>query len=172
MTQDTREDFHRWQIDLAYEEAQGLCHRCGANLDQGYHIHHVNSDHSDNTLINMELLCVKCHFTTYRGSNPWDEHKKTEAKVLESLLKVIDLVLDPASKMSGATIEKLNDSMTMALRSSRYLNEIDYGKLSVPTSILQMRGASESKALGEQYMMGYMEGVKATVSKLGVKTEG
>ena len=140
MSQETRQDFKKWQVDLAYESTQGLCPRCGANLEQGYHVHHRSGDHSDNSLVNIELLCVKCHFTTFKGSNPYVEHKQTEAKVLESLGKVIDLILDPASKMSGATLEKLNDSMTMALRVSRNVSEIDYGKLQVPASILQQRG--------------------------------
>jgi ribosomal protein S27AE len=170
MSQETREDFHKWQIDLAYEAQNGLCKKCGAGLEQtGFHAHHEDGDHTNNSLANLSLLCPKCHFTTFKGSNPWDAHKDTEKRILESLLKVIDLVLDPASKMSGATLEKLNDSMTMALRSSRYFNEIDYGKMTVPASILQMRGMAEAKVQGEAYTAGFMDGVKATVSKIGVK---
>lgn len=167
MSKETRQDFKKWQIDLAYESQNGLCVRCGAGLEQtGFHAHHEDGNHSNNALSNLSLLCPKCHFTTFKGSNPWDEHKKTEATVLNALLKVIDAFNDPASKLSGATLEKFNDSMTMALRSSRYYNEIDYGRMQVPASIQMVRGMAEAKVTGEAYTDGYMAGVRDTVSKV------
>ncbi len=167
MSQDTRESFKKWQIDLAYESQNGLCTHCGAGLEQtGFHAHHKDGDHANNATENLELWCPKSHFTTFKGANPWDEHKKTEEKVLNAMLKVIDLFNDPASKLSGATLEKFNDSMVMALKSSRYLYEIDYGRMQVPASIRMIRGMAETKALGDSYTQGYMQGVKDTISKV------
>ena len=171
-TQDTRRDFSTSQISLAYESQDGLCIHCGAGLEQtGYHAHHKDGDHSNNTQENLELWCPKSHFTTFKGSNPWVEHKKTEAKILESLVTVITNTLDPASKMSGATLEKLNDAMTLALKVSRNVFEIDYGRIQVPAELRIKRKLLENDIMADSFMSGYMEGVKATVSKLGVKTD-
>jgi hypothetical protein len=167
MSQETRQGFETWQIDIAYESQQGLCLKCGAGLEQtGFHAHHKNEDNSDNTLENLELYCPKCHFSMAPGPSPWEEHKKVEKIVLDSLLKTVVSILDPASKLSGATLKELNDIMAMALRSSRYYNEIDYGRMQTPASIRIKRKLAENDMVGDSYISGYMDGVKATVSRV------
>lgn len=60
MTQDDRQPFKKWVVDLVYEAQQGLCSRCGVSLEaEPFQIHHKDANHSNNELSNCELLCIK-----------------------------------------------------------------------------------------------------------------
>jgi len=169
-----RQDFKKWQIDLAYESTEGLCPRCGAGLDQtGFHVHHRDGDNSNTRLENIELLCPKCHFTTFKGAkeNQYEAHKNQETMVLTKLNELIVIALDPASKMSGATAEKLIDAMTMSLKTSRNINEIDYGKLQTPAYIRVVRKMAENEAIAEAYQSGFMDGMKKVLSSVATSQQ-
>jgi hypothetical protein len=171
MTQDDRKDFKKWIVDLVYESSMGLCPRCGASLEDEP-FHHKDGNHANNTLDNCELLCIKCHHSTYGEDNAYSKHKSQEALTLETLNAVMKNASDPNTKVSGAVLEKLLEGLSLGLKVSRQSTGLDYGMMRTPASINIERGYAESKALGDAYSTGYMEGVKATVSKLGVKTEG
>ena len=164
-----RRDFKRWVIDLCFEAQQGLCSKCGVSLEsEPYHAHHKNKDNTDNSLTNIELLCVKCHHGTYAES-AYEKHKAQEVKTLIDLNKLIDSALDPASKISGAALEKLLEAMTLALRVSRNATEVDYGAMRTPASIKLQRSMADQDARLQSFMDGVMYGVKKTLEvKLNV----
>lgn len=164
--QEDRRDFPKWKIDLAYESCEGLC-KCGANLEQtGFHVHHIDSDSSNTSLSNIQLLCQKCHHRTFGEENPFITHQKQERDILEKLNLLITQSLDPASKVSGATLEKLVDAMTMSLKVSRNVTEVDYGIQHVPATIKLQRKIAEQSAIQESYLEGWKDGVKSVTVAL------
>jgi hypothetical protein len=140
-------------------------------MDEPFQIHHKDKDHSNNELSNCEALCIKCHHTTFGSDNPYTKHKIQEAMCLDTINQVLKQASDSNSKMSGATLEKLLEGITQSLKISRQATGLDYGMMRTPASINIERGYAESKAWGDAFNEGYMEGVKATVSKLGVKRD-
>lgn len=169
MTQDDRQPFKKWVVDLVYEAQQGLCSRCGVSLEaEPFQIHHKDANHSNNELSNCELLCIKCHHKTF-PENAYDKHKEQELLVLAKLNQVIEQAVDPASKMSGATLEKLIEGLSLSLKVSRNATGIDYGMMRTPAYIKTERGFSEVQEKAEIYTEAYMSGVRDTLSRVEVK---
>ena len=64
-----------WRLREHYKKAAGInhCEKCGLNSWLGQQlpleIHHLNGNHRDNRLENLQLLCPNCHALTnnYRG---------------------------------------------------------------------------------------------------------
>lgn len=60
---------------IDYNIKEYKCDRCGINKwnhqDLTLELHHINGDHSDNHLKNLEILCPNCHSQTqtYRFKN-------------------------------------------------------------------------------------------------------
>jgi hypothetical protein len=172
MVQDDRKDFKKWIVDLVFDAQQGLCSRCGTSIEvEPFQIHHKDSDHSNNELSNCELLCIKCHHKTF-PEDAFEKHKSQETLVLTQLNQVIQQATDPASKMSGATLEKLIEGLTLSLKVSRNASGVDYGMMRTPTSIRLERGFAETQAQGNSYIEGYLDAVKATVSKIATSQQG
>lgn len=164
-----RKDFHKWVIDLAFESQEGMCKRCGTSIEiEPYQIHHEDGNNSNNSLSNISLLCVKCHHKTF-PENAYDKHKEQELLVLAKLNQVIEQAVDPASKMSGATLEKLIEGLSLSLKVSRNATGIDYGMMRTPAYIKTERGFSEVQEKAEIYTEAYMSGVRDTLSRVEVK---
>lgn len=51
------------------------CQRCGATDD--LHVHHIDRDHSNNTLDNLMVLCESCHQTEHAHDRPINKISKT-----------------------------------------------------------------------------------------------
>jgi len=172
MPQDDRKMWKQWAVTTAYESQEGLCLKCGANLEQTtFHQHHKDGDHSNNALINLQLLCPKCHHATYGEANSYTEHKAQEARILDKINVLIEQALDPNTKISGASMEKLVDAMSLSLKVSRNVTDIDYGREYTPSSIKVQRRMSEQSMLMDKYMEGYMDAVKHTMKKFTVAEE-
>ena len=169
--QEDRQDFKKWIIDLVFESQQGLCSRCGTSIEvEPYQIHHKNGDHSDNSLENCELYCIRCHHKTF-PEDMYQKHKQQEVKVLEQLTALIDQAVDPSTKVSGAMVEKLLEAMTLSLRVSRNVTEVDYGMMRTPASVKMNRSVSNYEALADSYSNGFMDGVKQLIGKFATKEE-
>ena len=187
MSQDTRKDFSQYQIDIVYNLQDGSCPKCGAGLEQtGMNRHHKDKDHTNNSISNLELLCPRCHHALSGLSNPYTRHKQQEELVLSKINDIVQQILSPQTvevvdgkgnkttkvlELSGVILDKLVDSLTLSLKVSRNVTDVDYGREFTPNAIKIQRKMMEAEVSGESYMSGYMEGVKATVSKLGVKTD-
>ena len=160
-----RRDFSQWKVDQVYEIQEGCCWNCGANLEQtGFHREHINGNNNDNSLSNLRLGCPKCHGATYGSDDPYQKHLSVEKRVLENLNTLISQALDPASKISGASLEKLLDAMTLTLKVSRNTSEVDYGIERTPPAIKLRRGYVENQLQADKYIEGFLDGVKKTLS--------
>lgn len=187
MSQEDRRDFSEDQVDLVYKIQGGCCHSCGASLDQtGYHRHHIDKNHHNNTIDNLWLDCPRCHHAKTGLSNPYTDHKKQEAIVLKKLNEVLDLMIEPkiidlvdakgakstkVLELSGVVLEKVVDGLTMSLKVSRNLTDVDYGKEYTPTAIRIQRKMMEAQVLGETWIEGYMQAVKDTLSKIKIEVK-
>lgn len=72
-------------IDAGLKEDK--CEICGCtNVWQGKSItlelHHINSDHFDNRLENLQILCPNCHSQQKNHRRPKTQHKLTDSTVL------------------------------------------------------------------------------------------
>ena len=143
---------------------------CGASLEQtGFHREHINGNNNDNSLSNLRLGCPKCHGATYGSDDPYQKHLGVEKKVLENLNTLVSQALDPASKISGASLEKLLDAMTLTLKVSRNTSEVDYGVERTPSSIKLRRGLSENEALIDKWLEGVFFGMQKAFSSMECK---
>jgi len=170
--QKDRKMWKAWAVDAVYQSQEGLCQNCGASLEQtGFHQHHKNGDHSDNSLDNLALLCPRCHHATFGGDkNPYTAHQEQESRILEKLNALIEQALDPNTKVSGASMEKLVDAMSMSLKVSRNVTDVDYGRQYTPAAVKLQRKMADQEAQAESYMAGYMDAVKQLIGKFAAQT--
>ncbi|MCP8313119.1 MAG: hypothetical protein H3Z53_01940 [archaeon] len=151
-----RKDFPKWKVEQVYIAQDGSCLKCGNSLEHGFHRHHKDGNPSNNEVSNLELLCAECHRATL--GDAITEHRKQEEKVLNDLNKLIDECF--AGKLSGATVERMMDAITLSLKVSRNLNKLDEGIESPPASIALLKRMQETKILQEAYLEGFKDGVK------------
>jgi hypothetical protein len=167
---EARQDFKKWQVDLVYSDVQeGQCAKCSASLENtGFHRHHKDGNNSNNEIDNLELLCPKCHHSTF-GTNAYLEHKNLEGETLVQINQLLSSAIDPNTKMSGATLEKTLELITMKLKVSRNAKDLDYGVEYTPASIKLQRKMAEQEAQIDRYIEGYMQAVKDVLSRTEVK---
>jgi hypothetical protein len=71
------------------------CEECGLekwnNQPIPLEIHHLDGDHLNNTLDNLQILCCNCHALTnnFRGKNMSASHKRTEIISDEEMIKAL-----------------------------------------------------------------------------------
>jgi len=170
--QKDRKMWKKWAVDAIYEMQEGVCSNCGAGLEQtGFHQHHKNEDHSDNSLENLVLLCPRCHHATFGGDkNPYTAQQEQEGRILEKLNILIEQALDPNTKVSGASMEKLVDAMGLSLKVSRSVTDVDYGRQYTPAAVKLQRKMADQEAQAESYMAGYMDAVKQLIGRFAGET--
>jgi len=149
-----RKFFEDWKVTQVYLAQEGVCARCGASLEHGFHRHHKDGDPSNNSIDNLELLCPKCHMATLGRS--LEEHREQERKVLDALNRLIEEIFQ--GKISGALADKAIDAIRLSLRVSRQINELDEGLESPPASIMLVKRLQESKILMNTYLEGWKQG--------------
>ena len=49
------------------KEDDFTCRACGFRADKWQEVHHINDDHSDNSITNLATLCSFCHMTQHIG---------------------------------------------------------------------------------------------------------
>ena len=104
-----------WRLREHYKKATGIshCEKCSLTLWQGrpipLEIHHLNGNHTDNRLENLQLLCPNCHALTnnYRGRARLSAHSERNdvecRKFKEALTGNADGNLEPSlRKEEGA----------------------------------------------------------------------
>jgi hypothetical protein len=82
------------------------------------------------------------------------------------LNQILEQATDPASKMSGATLEKLIEGLSMSLKVSRNATDLDYGMLRTPPSIKLRRNMADQEARQDAFFEGYSQAVKDTLSRI------
>jgi len=162
-----RRDFPQWKVDLVYIAQDGVCTRCGGTLAHGFHRHHKDGNPHNNSIDNLELLCAECHRATL--GDKYKAHVEQEKRVLENLNKLIELGFE--GKLSGANMERLLEAMTLSLKVSRQINELDKG-IEYPSPWLvfgQRQG--ELARITEAYLNGLREGIKLAEAAKNGKQE-
>jgi len=165
-----RKDFPQYIIDICYEKQQGQCNSCGNAINKGFYRDHIDGDHSNITLKNLQLLCGDCHRTktSQDAQEKWKNHKAQEQRVLNSLNKLIDEVFT-TGKLGGPILERMETLLMDSLKVSKSLNEIDKGMEYPPSRILMAQKIAESKMTTEAYVKGVMEGAQIAVSLVASK---
>jgi hypothetical protein len=159
-----RRAFPQWRVELAYIAQDGVCARCGNTLELGFHRHHKDGNPANNSLENLELLCPECHRATL--GEAYKRHREQEERALSYLNKLLDECFN--GRLSGATVERLVDAITLSLKISRSLNKLDEGIESPPPTIALLKKLQETRILQETYLEGFKEGVKWMAERLKV----
>jgi hypothetical protein len=71
--------------------------------------------------------------------------------------------------MSGATLEKLIEGLSLSLKVSRNATGVDYGLFRMPMSIKLERRVIEAEVSGDSYLNGFMDGVSKTLASMQSK---
>ena len=181
-----RQDFKKWQVDIVYSDVQeGQCSRCPASLENtGFHKHHKDKNPANNEISNLELLCPRCHHSLAGLSNPYTEHREQERLVLQKINLLVNQILEPqvvkyvdskgveqskVLELSGVVLDKLVDVLSLSLKVSKNVTDVDYGIQYTPAIIKLQRKMAEQEAMADKYIEGYMQAVKDTLSKVELK---
>jgi len=105
MVDKERKNFSQTVIDDTYLEQGGMCGKCGKALQYGYHAHHKDGDHSNNSKENCQLLCQACH-----GGEKYATYLKQKEAVISDLETLIK-----NETVSGATVDKKLDAIKLVL---------------------------------------------------------
>ena len=162
MPQDDREDFSKFLVEATYIAQDGICLKCGGTLEKGFHRHHLDGDHSNNSPENLVLMCANCHRAEAKGKD-FQAHKRVE----KAVFKRIDQILDKAmnKELAGTVIDKISDLLSMQLRLSRNYRDLDVGIEYPPASFTMIRNLQKSELLQKYGMTmwkeGYLSGVNS-----------
>ncbi len=159
-----RKDFPEWAVTAVYMYQDGVCINCGGTLDKGFHRHHKDGNHSNNSIENCELRCAECHRATFAEAG-WKEHKEQEKRVLEKLNEAVDLTMK--KELPGTSLERLTETMVLSLKTSRSINQLDKGIEYPPPSILAFKRFMESKIIQGAIIDGFKSGIDVGV-EIGV----
>lgn len=155
MPQDDRKDFESWKVDEVYKLQDGCCPKCGGTLHKGFHRHHKDGNHSNNSIENLILHCPSCH----RGETNVKAHKEQEQRTLDNINKLIDESFE--TKMSGSTLQQLVEAMGMSMRISRSVNDLDVGIEYPSANITYARKMRAQEAQFQTYIEGFRDGCRA-----------
>ena len=117
-----RRDFSSSAVREAYIRQDGVCAYCGRSLEYGFHRHHKDGNPMNNDPDNLELLCPDCHYTTFKEKE-YEEHKKLEREMLETLHTAIHKVVD--KELSGSALERVLMGISRVLALSRREKGLD-----------------------------------------------
>lgn len=163
-----RKDFQEWKVSVVFMAQEGICAKCSNSLMLGFHRHHKNEDPTDISLENLELHCPECHRATLKGPKKrrWLAHRRYEKKIFLQLNELITSSL--GGKMSGATAERLMEAMSLGLKISRRINDVDGTLEFPPPSFTIFRKFLERDTLSEAYLEGFRSALRA----FNIKIEG
>ncbi|MHA1589146.1 MAG: HNH endonuclease signature motif containing protein [Candidatus Njordarchaeales archaeon] len=156
--QKDRKDFEKWKIREKYMEQEGLCAMCGASLERGFHAHHLNGDHSDNRLENLQLLCPSCHYSTFKKKQ-LERHRRLEKKTLRLLQEAMEKAMK--KEINGSDLERILSVSSRILSISRTTNELNDPAIILPD---MRQEALEQKA--KDYFNGYKDGITSATQFL------
>lgn len=184
MPQDDRQGFKDWKTDLIFQTQEGRCANCGCSLENtgffvsddgditekvegNYHKHHSNKDHTDDSLTNEILLCPRCHWSTYGDANPYTKFQEQNTRILDGLNDLINQAL--SNKMSGASMDKLIEAMTLSLKQAKEVTRVNEGIFYTPPSVKLQRRMADQEAKQDAYFEGYSQAVKDTLSRVNLE---
>jgi len=113
-----RKDFSMWKVEEVYKLQDGCCKKCGNTLTMGFHRHHIDGNKSNNSIENLELLCMTCH-----GSEAWNTLQKQKEQHIKELNELIKKGIE--GKVAGVVLDKLLDAIKLALTLERQVNGLE-----------------------------------------------
>jgi len=158
-----RKDFPEWAVDKIYIEQDGVCTNtkegvvCNNPLVNGFHRHHKDGDSSNNSPDNLQLLCLECHFATFKEPNPLDDHRKLQNEMGEQIGKLLEMVLT-GGKMTGSTFKEVMGGIHTKLGLS-WKQIKPYIEYPSPT-LTMLRDMQKNKIVQDALVEGYKEGIK------------
>lgn len=163
-----RKGFSSAVVERVYIRQDGICARvgCGNPLSRGFHRHHKNKNHSDNSEANCELYCPECHFAIKEKEtkeNPWLEHKKVERNVFKLVDEMCRKLLDGG--LSGASGERVMAGATEMLKISRSEKGIDMGIEYPPPSIKAAISLQYHEEIAKARLEGLEKGILLGIEK-------
>lgn len=158
-----RRDFKAWTVDLAYDIQQGCCAKCGASLEKGFEIHHKDGNPSNISIDNIELLCVRCHKSTF-ASTDWEAYRKRLEKILNDIDRILELAFN--GQLSGAVADKMVELEKVALKLTRELYGIYDSMHKPPVTVILERKFAETKILQQMFLEGWKQGIADALSLL------
>lgn len=73
--------FYR-SLKIKLLKTKGLrCQRCGYNKFEILQIHHIDRNHSNNELSNLELICPNCHYEEHYLKKSWFKNWNIQGEV-------------------------------------------------------------------------------------------
>jgi hypothetical protein len=103
-----RKNFPTSIILEVFEEQGRCCGKCGRSLMYGYHTHHKDSDASNNSKENCQLLCSGCH-----GGEQWQTLQDQKKATIGQLDGLIDKAV--RGEVAGAVLDKALDAVKLKL---------------------------------------------------------
>lgn len=137
-------------------------------LNNGFHRHHKDGKHENNTYENLELLCIECHHAQkdVEGLSLFEQHRVVEREVGDLVRRMINEAFD--KKMSGANMERMLQGFSQMLsisRNEKGLNlEVEYPPADVKLQL--------SKNIQEQNLEEYMRGIRDGIRMIRVELTG
>ena len=157
-----RKDFKKRDVSRKYLEQDGVCANplCMNPLNKGFHRHHADGDHENNTYENLQLLCMECHHAKKdkEGLNRLEAHRKVEREVFSLVAKMINTAFE--SKMSGANMERMLDGFTRMLQISRREKGLDVETEYPPTEIKMILSQQIANEKLQDYLSGVKDGIR------------
>lgn len=159
-----RKDFPQWMVDRKYIEQDGVCAKCGNPLTNGFHRHHKDGNPANNSYENLALLCIECHFATFKKEeNPLERHRELERQVMDTIQQALAMTLE--GRMTGSTLERVLEGCDRLLAESWKEKGIA-SQIEFPSPTFTMlRNMMKSGLVQEAFLEGFKEGVRAVSRK-------
>lgn len=158
-----RKEFPQFIVDQVYIEQDGVCanKNCFNPLAHGFHRHHKDGNPSNISKENCQLLCLECHFATYKGEeNPLEKHRELQRKIIGQIGSALAKTFE--GQMTGSTLERVLTGFQMQESLSwkeKGLNiQVEYPS---PTFAM-LRQMMKQGIVQEAFLEGFKEGVRTS----------
>lgn len=142
-----RKNFSIQTINEVFEECGRSCMYCGKSILDGFEVHHVNGDNSDNSKENCQLLCGQCH-----DAELWNTLKQQKTAVVGELSELIRKAID--GQVAGALMDKTLDAIKMKLSLQKQVADIQLLEAPAKSRV------EYSEAIAEYNLKEYVRGVR------------
>jgi hypothetical protein len=149
------------------------CETCGGYLQQGYHQHHANGNHSDISKENLWIDCPFCHRSKMgetlelqdleKARKAFNDRLRTGLEMIENIVtqglgRAVDDDGKPLKQLSGSSIGELNSSVDNYFKNAwRLYNPVHY-PTPLPVDIVNLHDKRQSMAELRAWEDGWKQG--------------
>lgn len=152
MSQETRINFTKEQINKTFIRQGEACLKCGQAMPYGFEVHHIDGDNSNVADDNCGLMHPRCH-----DSEQWKTLKLQKEKLLGQIDNVITQSLSEKG-LAGAIIKELAGLIDKENSLQNQLYGVDH--FDAPLDQRLAQSEAFSKAQIESYQEGFIEALK------------